>query len=239
MQNDILQYKKFFHGDFFYNFYNVTTKQEFIDTLYIIEKKMTKGEVFTLHLETHGSESGIRFSSDECITWEFFFECIRPINIKMGHNLILIMAMCKGGAIISHIEPDKRAPYKAFIGTYRIITQDEVCRGFHAFYENYSNMLDIVEGMRALDLEIDGVDPKKKTFWCQTAESIFDSTFNLDRDSDFFKEMVTKHYNNHIANGEMHITWEQVEKKIIKIFKDTSDRCRDFFCFKDIYKKHE
>jgi hypothetical protein len=239
LQKDILQYKKYLHEDSFEKFYNVTTVREFIETLENIKKAMSKGEVFTLHLETHGSESGIHLSSGECMTWKQFFDNIRPINIEMGHLLVVVMVMCKGGAIISYIEPHKRAPYRAFIGAFRDITVDEVYRGFSAFYGSYTNMLDIIEGMEALDLEIDGINPTKKTFWCFSAESIFDSIFNPDRDPEHFKKMVTEQFHNHIVNGEIHYTIEQVEYNIRNLLKDTSDKYRDYYCFNDIFEKHE
>lgn len=155
----------------------------------------------------------------------------------MGHLLIVIMAMCKGGAIISYIEPDKRAPYKAFIGAFRDISVDEVARGFSAFYGNYTNMLDFVEGMKAIDLEIDGVNSAKKTFWCFSAETMFDSTFNPDRDPENLNQMVEEQLRNHISRGEMHVSRTQVENQIRNILKESSAKHRDYYCFNDIYGK--
>src|SRR5690606_16574054 len=160
-----------------------------------------------------------------------------PINIKMGHLLIVILSMCKGGAIISYIEPDKRAPYRACIGASRDLTEDEVARGFSAFYDRYTNMLNIAEGMEALDAEIDGINPEKKTFWCFSAESIFDLTFNPDRDPKQFRKIVREQLINHIARGETHYTWAQVEYKIRNLLKDTSDKFKDYYCFRDVFGK--
>lgn len=237
LQKDILQYKQYLQEDSFVEFYNVATIKEFIKILENIEQSMSKGKIFSLHLETHGSEDGIHLSSGECMTWKQFFDNIRPINIKMCHLLIVIMAMCKGGAIISCIEPEKRAPYQAFIGAFRDLTVDEVARGFSAFYGAYTNMLDITEGMKALDAEIDGINPQKKTFWCFSAASIFDSTFNPDRDPKHFKAMVKEQLTNHIARGETHYTSAKVENNIRNLLKETSDKYRDYYCFKDILEK--
>lgn len=237
LQKDILQYKKYLHEDSFVEFYNVTTVRSFIKTLENIKEAMSKGKIFSLHLETHGSENGIHLSSEECMTWKQFFDNIRPVNIKMGHLLIVIMAMCRGGGIISYIEPHKRAPYKAFIGAFRDITVDEVARGFSAFYGRYTNMLDIAEGMEALDAEIDGINPQKKTFWCFSAEDIFDSTFNPDRDPKHFSKMVTEQLINHTIRGETYYTRAKVEHNIRNLLKETSDKWRDFYCFKDIFGK--
>ncbi|WP_165021207.1 hypothetical protein [Dysgonomonas sp. ZJ279] len=236
LNNDILQYNKYMHADSFVKFYNVKTIREFTNTLNLIQKQMSKGEIFTLHLETHGSEDGIHLASGECLKWTQFFNSIRPINIKMSHLLIIVMAMCKGVAILSCIEPEKRAPYRAFIGAHRDITEDEVARGFSAFYSSYTNMLDIVEGMKALDIEIDGENSGSKTFWCFSAERTFDATFNPDRDPKHFNKIVTEQFFNHIIKGETHYTWAQVEYNLRNFFKETSDQYRDYYCFKDVLK---
>lgn len=234
LYNDVLRYKEWLEEDSFVTFYNVTSLKEFIDVLVSLSDEMIDGEIFTLHLETHGSEKGIQLSSGECMSWDIFFDNVRPININMGNLLVIVMAMCKGAAIISHIEPEKRAPYKAFVGANRDLNEEEVYIAFNAFYGNYTNMLDIVNGMNALDLEIDGVNPSKKTFWCYSAEHIFDLTFNPDRAPIHFNEMVTKQFNRITSEG-INITRDQVKQDIRKMLIDSSVKYKDYFCFKDIF----
>lgn len=235
LHKDILQYKQYVQEDSFVELYNVITAKEFVKTLGKIQKAMSKGMVFSLHLETHGSEDGIHLSSGECITWKQFYDSIRPINIKMGNLLIVIMAMCKGASLISHIEPEKRAPYLAFIGAFRDLTQDEISRGFIAFYERYTTVLDINDGMEALDAEIDGVNPNSKTFWCLTSERIFDSIFNPDIDIKHFNNMVREQLINHISKGETKYTWPIVEYEMRKMLKNKAEKYRNYYCFKDLY----
>lgn len=237
LHKDILQYKQYLREDSFVELYNVATVEEFIWTLENINKAMTKGKIFSLHIETHGSEDGIHLASRECMTWKQFYDNIRPINIKMGNLLMVIMSMCKGGALVSYIEPEKRAPYLAFIGAFRNLTEDEVARGFSAFYDRYSNALDISAGMEALDAEIDGINPQKKTFWCLTSESIFDSIFDPDRDPENFRKMVREQLFNHISRGETDYTWARVENNIRNLLRETSKKHKDYYCFKDFYKK--
>lgn len=235
LNNDILQYKKYVHADVFVKLYNARTIREFTNTLNLIYNEMSKGEIFTLHLETHGSEEGIHLASGECLKWVKFFNIIRPINIKMGHLLLIVMAMCKGAAILTCIEPEKRAPYRAFIGSHRDITDDEVARGFSSFYGSYTSLLDLGEGMKALDYEIDGENSKSKSFWCFSAEQTFDEALNPNRDPKGFNKLVSTQLFNHFIKGEIH-SWAEVDYKIRNLLKDTSKKYRDFYCFKDIYK---
>ncbi len=237
LHDSILQYKKYLHADTFVELHNVSTVSEFTETVKNIENSMTEGTIFTLHIETHGSDEGIHLSSGEYVTWKLFFDVIRPINIKMCNLLIVTMAMCKGGAILSYIEPEKRAPYLAFVGSHRDLTVDEVSRGFSAFYNEYTRQLDISKGMDALTLEIDGINPIKPTIWRFTSEEVFDLTFNPDRDPNNFKLIVERQLANHKARGEEHITLKTVEKNIRMMLKETSEKHKDFYCFKDIYGK--
>ncbi len=195
---------------------------------------MTEGVIFTLHLETHGSEKGIHLSSGECVPWKLFMDNIRSINIKMCNLLVVNMAMCKGGAILTHIEPEKRAPYLAFIASYRDLTVDEIARGFSAFYNEYSSPLDLSKGMNALTTEIDGNIDGTRTFWILTSEEVFNSTFNPDRDPKHFKLMVEEQYANRVRKGDKNISFEIVENDIRKMFEEVSAKHKDYYCFKDI-----
>lgn len=234
LHDDILRYKKYLHEDTFVQMYNVSTVSEFTERVKSIENSMTEGMMFTLHLETHGSDEGIYLSSGEYVTWKLFFDAIGPINIKMCNLLVVTMAMCKGGAILSYIEPEKRAPYLVFVASHRDLTVDEVSRGFSAFYNEYTRQLDITKGMDALTLEIDGTSPKKYTIWRFTSEEVFDLTFNPDRDPENFKLIVERQLANHKARGEAHYTLKKVEKNIRMILKETTDKYKDYYCFKDI-----
>lgn len=238
LTKDILQYKKYLQKDSFVEFYNLTTVAEFIKTLNTINKSMSKGVIFSLHFETHGSEEGIHLASGECIKWKKFYELIRPINIKMGNLLIIVMAMCKGGALIGSLEPEKRAPYLAFIGAFRDLTQDEISRGFNAFYTNYTGALDIEKGMEALTKEIDGKTIKKKTFWCYSSEDIFDQVLDPDRDPENFQKMVRKYLIERIIiYKETGHSWASIEKEMRNHLTEMSKKHREHYCFKDFFEE--
>ena len=234
LEQDVLRYKSYVHKDSFARLHNAENKEEFISTLKCIEEDMKEGEIFTLHLETHGGEDGISLASEECVTWKEFFDSIRPINIKMGHLLIVVMSMCKGAAILTYLNHDERAPYRAFIGSHRDMYESELADGFAAFYREYTNMLDIDKGMKALQLELSTPDEPYGPFWIFTCEQVFDMTFDADRDPANFVKVVNNAYMLQKSKG-IECTRQSVEKDIRNLFDKMKVEKKPYFCFEDIY----
>lgn len=141
LYHDVLQYKEYHKRESFSSFYDVNSSKEFRLAVQGIEKSILEGDILTLQIETHGCDEGIGFNNGEILKWKDFYNIIRPLNIKTGHLLFVVMAMCKSIAMISAINPEKRAPYRAFICTTRKVTSDEIYRGFLAFYDKYFNLL--------------------------------------------------------------------------------------------------
>jgi hypothetical protein len=227
LYHDILQYKQYSHEDSFVKFNSVSTKDEFLSMLNTIYSNMQEGDIFTLHIETHGSNEGIHLSSGDVVTWIEFSDTIRPINIKMGHLLVVVMAMCKGTAFVMGIKPEERAPYRAFIASPKNVPEDDIARGFSAFYNEYYNVLDISAAMNALKNEIGD------TFELYTAEWVFDKVFDPDRYPAFFNSMVTNIFNEKRI-ADFTITIEKVREDIRDILLKTREH-RDYYCFVDLY----
>lgn len=161
---------------------------------------------------------------------EGFYDIIRPLNIKTGHLLFVVMAMCKSISMISAIDPEKRAPYRAFVCTTRVVSSDEIYRGFLAFYDNYFNLLDIAQAINALQEEIrddNGFSP----FQVLSAENIFCETFNSNRN-------ISGLVDNQLERLNMPRT--ETTKSIMSdylriLLKDLHDRFYNYYNFKDLY----
>ena len=180
LYHDILKYKKYHKSESFSSFYDVNSSDEFRLAMQTIETSLSEGDIITIQIETHGCDEGIGLNNGEILKWKDFYDIIRPLNIKTGHLLFVVMSMCKSISMISAIDPEKRAPYRAFICTTRVVTADEIYRGFLAFYDKYFNLLDIAQAINALQEEIrddNGFSP----FQVLSAENIFCETFNSNR----------------------------------------------------------
>lgn len=219
-------------------FYNVKDKRELAVTFYKIFNEIDNGELVTLQIETHGCEEGIELASGELVTWRGFFGVIRPINEKMLNLLLVCMSMCYGGALITQFEPEKRAPYRAFIGTGSTIKAGVLLDGFSAFYENYHNLLDSFAAYEAMkDATIDA-DTGRSPFWFMSSEDVFQKTLDPDRDPDNFKHMVNEQYVKQKVEGK-NVTWEQVANEIRELLKETYKRYYENYTYRDLVPKEQ
>ena len=231
--HDILQYKEYYQNDTFSKFYEVKNKEDFLSLIHDICESIIDGETVTLHFETHGDEKGVILQSKEIISWEEFDNAVRPINIKTMNLLIVVMAMCKGGALLSHIDPEQRSPYLAFVGSVRDVNEEEIIESFHAFYSNYNSPFDVNKAMNCLRNYFDSVD-EKAPFGCFSSEYIFDNTFDVNRDEQYYHWLIELYcYKKYGDCIDRHL--ECTEKEIQDIFNHALAQ-RDYFLFKDVYK---
>ncbi len=217
-------------------FYDVKNKLELAEVFYSIYNEIEEGELITLQIEAHGCEDGVVLSSGELVTWKQFFGIIRPINEKMLNLLLVCMSMCYGGALITHFEPEKRAPYRAFIGTGSTIKAGVLLDGFSAFYENYHNLLDSFAAYEAMKNASIDATTGKSPFWFMSSEDVFKKTLDPDRDPDNFKHVVNEQFVRQKEEGK-DVTREQVETEIRELLAETYRRYYENYTFDDIIKK--
>lgn len=230
LYGDILRYKEYRQKESFSSFYDVHSSDDFRLAVKDIEKSLLEGDILTLQIETHGCDEGLGLNNGEILKWKEFYNIIRPLNIKTGHLLFVVMAMCKSIAMISSIDLEKRAPYRAFICTTRKVTSDEINRGFLAFYDNYFNLLDISQALNALQNEVKD-DNGYSPFQALSAESVFDETFSPHRN---ISELVDNQLERlHIPKTEM--TKTLISNSIQSLLKDLHEKFYDHYNFRDLF----
>ena len=231
LYKDILQYKNLNKKESFSSLHIIHSIQDFCSTIKDIENSLIEGDILTLQIETHGCDEGIGLSSGELLKWKDFYDIVRPLNVKTGHLLFIAMAMCKSIAMISSINPEERAPYRAFICTTRPVSADEIYRGFMAFYENYFNLLDIIEAIKAIQEEVKNPNGSSP-FQALTAESVFDETFDPNRTN--FTEVVEAQLTR--LNIPITETTKSIMKDYLRrLLSELHDKFYDHYNFKDMY----
>lgn len=235
LYNDVLKTKEIANADVSFEYYSVTDKKEFASTLAEIADSFNDGEIATLQIESHGSEAGIGTSANDIVTWQEFYDLIRPINIKMGGLLFVCLSMCVSYSSLSSIKPKERAPYLAMIATTDKMYPDDLYNSFVEFYTSYNNILDIA----AFKKMAEGVKRKdgKPAFIMYRASDVFDKTFDMDRDPQNTEHLVNQRYVMGRSKDKKY-TKEQARKDLAAIFNEAKSH-RDYFCFQDILKIKE
>ena len=229
-----LKHKEMERPNYFVAYYKVDNRDEFVTVLQRLVDETKEGTIFTLHIVAHGYEDGIGtvIGTDE-VRWGELFHYTRQLNVTMGNNLLLVLSSCVGGGILSHIEPEERAPYKAVIANTRPVEMADAQNGFVAFYADYYDMLDFPKALKALnaviDLSEEIVPGKKKVeFFIMSAEQSFNEVFNPDRDAVFFASVVDK-----IMPPNPLIPQEMRIEKTKELFRKKGEKLKPYFCFLD------
>lgn len=220
--------------NYFVEYHKVNSKDEFIATLKDLINRTKEGTIFTLHIVAHGDEKriGTEIGTNE-VQWGELFYYTRQLNIIMGNNLLLVLSSCVGGGILSHIEPEDRAPNRAVVANTREVSMVDAQEGFAAFYADYYNALDFPKAIKALNGEIDfskEIEPgrKKVEFFIMSAEQSFTEVFNPDRDPAHFESVINK-----IMPPDSKIPQELRIEKAKEIFRKRGEMLKPYFCFED------
>lgn len=164
----------------------VQSLQGFSEAIKRIHEEVDKGAYPLIHLEVHGSEEGIQFSNNETLSWEEVGEVFRTINKRIEHNLVVTLAVCNGGHFLRGTPPTEPAPVWGFLGSFEELTEGQIERGFHAFYEVLLNTGDVNAAVdRLKELGIDHI-----RFF--NAEMIFERTWKYHREQHLNPEAIKR-----------------------------------------------
>lgn len=220
--------------NYFVDYYKVDSKARFIAVLQQLIIETEEGTIFTLHIVSHGDEERIGTEIDKNeMRWGELFYYTRQLNVIMGNNLLLVLSSCDGGGILSHIEPEERAPYKAIIGNTREVVMGDAQKGFAAFYSDYYNILDFPQALTALNRAIDfskEIEPgrEKTEFFIMSAEQSFSEVFNPDRNPAHFENIV-----NQLMPPNSQIPQELRIEKAKELFRKRGEKLKPYFNFLD------
>ena len=229
----IIKRKETERENYFVEYFRVDTKYEFQEVLQALIDKTEEGTLFTMHIVSHGNMDGIGTSIDDMIRWGELFCYTRQFNVIMGNNLLLVLSSCVGGGILSHIEPEERAPYRAIIGNTREVKMMDVQKGFVAFYADYYNLLDFPKAIKSMNGEIDfteEIEPgrKKSEFFIMSSKQSFDEVFNPDRDPVHFRTILDK-----LMPPNPVIPQELRVEKAKELLRKIGEILKPHFCFQD------
>ena len=175
-------------------------------------------------------------SSGEVMTWKKFLSLCRELNIKETGLLVVTTAMCFSLSFMAHIDPTQRAPFKAIVITRRVVSSDELLRGYSEFFSIYRNILDIGPAIDAMRKEVNDGTVDSSPFEMITSNWLFDQITNPDRNPDGFRQIVNMKFCE-LKSKDSSYTLARVELEIRNYFKLLREKGRDYYSFKDVYDK--
>lgn len=233
LYRDILKRKEMTSKVVQCKYYSVTSKEQFAQTLHDIHDSLMDAEILTLQIESHGCAAGIGVSDVDIVTWEEFYDLIRPINIKTCNLLFVCLSMCLGIGSLTLIDPSKRAPYLAMMATTGEMYPDDLYDAFVTFYETYNNILDI-SAFRKISRQVTKKDGSP-AFVIFSAADVFDRTFDINRDPQNTKHLINELYVKKKTLDNKY-TKEKAQRDVAAFYEEAKSN-RDFYCFNDMMGK--
>jgi len=214
---------------FFCEYHVVPNKSSLLKQLQYIENQVEKeNKIPILQLECHGCKQGIQLSSNEIINWSELFNSIRPINI-VSHNLLYLnLSMCNGDAVISYIDPEHRASFRAVTGPLGEVYPDKLEELWVSFYKEYSSAIQLDCGFSKLAQRV-GLIYYNQDF-------IFDVYYDLaNKDPELFvhlrnREMAAMYKNE----GPLAMNPEIYRKFAAKKQAEIKEKYKSHFCFEEL-----
>lgn len=173
-----------------------------------------------LQLEMHGNEIGIQLSSNEVVHWEEIVSWFERFNISTKNNLILSLALCKGGYILNALDNHitKRAPFAALIYTFEEVKNIEIYKGFPKFYNSLFKDKDASIALNQLNTLI---PEKSRQFSWLSCTWLLTETFKYYLAQNTSSKSRNEVVNKSLDNFRMHNKGKDFDvKNVRKIFKE-------------------
>lgn len=135
----------------------VDNKPALFDAIeHVKAEAQTQGHYPIIHLEMHGSEEGIQFSSGDVVHWPELYHRLMEINTLVRNNLVLTLAVCRGAFLSEITHPTNRSPFLGLIAPVNEAFNTDLLRGFTAFYQELFSSADVdvaLDKLRSYNLE--------------------------------------------------------------------------------------
>ena len=189
-----------------------------------------------IHLETHGNEDGIFLESEEIYSWNRLLDRLSEINYHSRNNLLLVLALCKGGYILSAMAKHITERALFFVAVYsfdRVVT-GELLKGFLNFYNEIFSTGDGTKAMDKLCKEIKYEVSRFKLMSCVYIFKLCFENYMLEQCNRKEIQRRTENFITQLKQNNMQFDINRLRLKIKKDFK--KDNQKDFFNFaRDIF----
>jgi hypothetical protein len=128
----------------------IATAEALIEELRRFEREFPEDFSLILHLECHGSDTGIEIGDTrEAVAWNDLLELVAKINIKNKCNVGLVLACCNGYGSFQVGDMAKPVPFYFQLSHRGRIAAGELEESLIAFYKAILTDHDIIKAIKA------------------------------------------------------------------------------------------
>lgn len=221
--------KEFLENEYF----DVSTKNEFLDTLSnLYQKAVSEKKFYFLHFEIHGNKDGMVLKNNDFISWATILPYLRNLNIFYQNNLSVYFAVCKGNNILRFINHLERAPFALMIGSFQDVYNIDIVNIFEEFYSKFFEKFSTLDAFLAIQKL-----STRSEFTVITSVNIIEILLKLESENND-KAILLKEIDEHLIelcqiSDNIKIIVENFRNEVVQIFKEYKVD-KDFFLMSDL-----
>jgi hypothetical protein len=196
----------------------VETVVQFTGAIQEVERMCRSlGKRAALHFEIHGNEDGFGLSGGEFVQWARVKQDIINLNFQLKNHLLVSMAVCEGTWLLSIMRATRTSPFNCLVSSQAVIYEQDIERGFPAFYDALFAGDSLEESTRELNLVQNG-----SHFDLTTTEAVFANVFEK-----YFSEwcnpkaMEIRSKNISQQVVKMGVTDRELKHKLVQLYRRT------------------
>ena len=197
---------------------SVETDAQFTAAIQEVERMCRSlGKKPALHFEIHGNENGFGLSGGEFVPWARVRQDIINLNFQLKNHLLVSMAVCEGTWLLSIMRATRTSPFNCLVSSQAVIYEQDIERGFPAFYDALSAGDSLEEATCKLNLV-----QNNSHFDLTTTEEVFANVFEK-----YFSEWCnpkamdirSKKISQQLT--QMKVTDRELKHKLVQLYRNT------------------
>lgn len=232
LYNDLIRWRKIQIDGFDAELVQIQSKQEFFEILERIRKECKLNGVYPIiHFEIHGSQNGLAMASNEMVLWKELYDYLVSINLTIGNNLFMTLAVCQGAYMMQLIQVDNHAPFWGFVGSFDVIYVTDLMARYNEFYDEFLDSKDLDKAIERLHNANPGV-PSQYRFI--NSEMTFISLQKKYFDEKFTDKAIKERANDGLEQTGTKLEHRWQRRELMRKFKK-----RLFNTKKTYFEKHK
>ena len=219
LYTDFLRWQEYKFKELKAEYFSVADRNDFFDRLTKIKHECVEKKHYPiLHLEIHGdkeNKQGLVLQSKQLVTWDELYKYFVEMNVSIGNNLFITLAVCHGAYLMKIIRHDKPAPFYGFVGSFDEITASDLLLRYNEFYEEFFNSFKLEKAMEKLHKANPDV-PSTYTFI--SSEKTFEIVYNKYIKENFSKEKFEKRIKKVVKDDNLSFSNRAERRRFERIF---------------------